>query len=109
MRSTLLILLCGLLSLQTEAVAQEVPKAIGTRVVVVGGDHNYPPYEFLDKDGRPAGFCVDMTRAIAEVMGMSVDIRLGEWNEVRRGLEDGSIDEPTLYQADFCFPVCFTR
>ena len=37
--------------------------------IVVGGDHNYPPYEFLDENQQPAGFNVDLTRAIAEVNG----------------------------------------
>ena len=61
-------------------------------VIVVGGDHNYPPYEFLDKEGRPTGFNVELTRAIAEVMGLEVEIRLGRWDTVRRSLEDGEVD-----------------
>jgi signal transduction histidine kinase len=60
--------------------------------VVIGGDKNFPPYEFLDKNGRPAGFNVELSRGIAEVMGMDVDIRLGNWSEMRRGLDDGSVD-----------------
>jgi signal transduction histidine kinase len=61
-------------------------------VVVIGGDKNFPPYEFLDKNGRPAGFNVELSRAIAEVMGMEVEIRLGNWSEMRQGLDDGSVD-----------------
>ncbi|WP_224982877.1 transporter substrate-binding domain-containing protein [Geomonas agri] len=60
--------------------------------IVVGGDHNYPPYEFIDKDGHPAGFNVDLTRAIAEVMGMTVEIRLGRWDEIRNALRTGEVD-----------------
>ncbi|WP_246140220.1 transporter substrate-binding domain-containing protein [Geothermobacter ehrlichii] len=60
--------------------------------VVIGGDHNYPPYEFLDENGDPAGFNVELSRAIAEVMGMEIEIRLGPWDEMRRGLADGTID-----------------
>jgi polar amino acid transport system substrate-binding protein len=62
------------------------------QVVVIGGDRDYPPYEFLDENGRPAGYNVDLTRAIAEVMGMRVEIRLGGWSEMRQGLLDGTID-----------------
>ena len=61
-------------------------------LIIVGGDHNYPPYEFLDREGNPTGYNVDLTRAIAEVMGMKVEIRLGPWSEMRRELEDGKID-----------------
>jgi ABC-type amino acid transport substrate-binding protein/nitrogen-specific signal transduction histidine kinase len=62
------------------------------RRVVVGGDGDYPPYEFLDRNGQPAGLNVDLTRAIARQLGIEVDIRLGEWNAIRKGLEDGEID-----------------
>jgi polar amino acid transport system substrate-binding protein len=60
--------------------------------IIVGGDHNLYPFEFLDSNGNPAGFNVDLTRAIAEVMGLKVEIRLGNWDLMRRGLADGSID-----------------
>lgn len=61
-------------------------------LVVVGGDRSYPPYEFLDKDGNPTGYNVDMTRAIARVMGFKVEIRLGAWAEMRQALYTGKID-----------------
>ena len=60
--------------------------------IVVGGDADYPPYEFLDEHGDPAGFNVDLTRAIARQMGLSVDFRLAPWGEVRAGLGHGEID-----------------
>lgn len=31
--------------------------------IIVGGDHNYPPYEFLDEAGQPTGFNVELARA----------------------------------------------
>ena len=62
------------------------------KVVVVGGDRDYPPYEFLDADGHPAGYNVDLTRAIAEVMGMRVEFRLGDWSEMRSALSTGRVD-----------------
>jgi len=61
-------------------------------VVVVGGDYNYPPYEFIDSNGEPTGFNVELTRAIAEVMGLNVEIRLGHWDGMRRALEKGEVD-----------------
>lgn len=62
------------------------------QTITVGGDYNYPPYEFLDEDGEPAGYNVDLTRAIAEVMGMKVAFRMGEWSQIRKALESGEID-----------------
>jgi len=60
--------------------------------IVVGGDFNYPPYEFVDKNGYPTGFNVELTRAIADVMGLEVEIRLGPWDGMRKNLESGEVD-----------------
>ncbi len=60
--------------------------------IVVGGNVNYPPYEFIDKDGNPSGYNVELTRAIASIMGMKVRFELGKWEEIRKKLEDGEID-----------------
>lgn len=60
--------------------------------IVVGGDSAYPPYEYLDDYGQPAGYNVDLTRAIAKQLGIEVDIRLGPWSEIRQELDEGKID-----------------
>jgi PAS domain S-box-containing protein len=62
------------------------------RRLIVGGDNRYPPYEYLDDNGRPAGFSVELTRAIAQVMGLDIEIRLGPWHEMVQALEAGDID-----------------
>jgi polar amino acid transport system substrate-binding protein len=62
------------------------------RTIVVGGNRDYPPYEFLDEDGAPTGYNVELSRAIANVMDMKVDFRLGAWVNVREALESGSVD-----------------
>ncbi|MDD4019593.1 MAG: transporter substrate-binding domain-containing protein, partial [Kiritimatiellae bacterium] len=70
--------------------------------IVIGGDANCPPYEFLDQNNQPAGFNVDLTRAIARHMELSVDIRLGSWDLIRKGLESGDIDvvQSMFYSAE---------
>lgn len=62
------------------------------RPVIVGGDHNYPPFEYLDDKGQPTGFAVDLTQAIAGKMNMAVQVRLGPWAETVKSLADGEID-----------------
>lgn len=69
--------------------AMELP---AHRRIVVGGDHNYPPFEFIDKDGRPAGFNVDLTRAIAREMGLDIEIQLGRWSDILAAMKSGEID-----------------
>jgi polar amino acid transport system substrate-binding protein len=91
MKLFLLLLACWL-GLQVPARADGSGGSQARPVIIVGGDKNYPPFEFLDKAGRPAGFDVELTQAIAEVMGLQVEIRLGDWDEMRRALEHGSVD-----------------
>jgi polar amino acid transport system substrate-binding protein len=62
------------------------------RPVIVGGDRDYPPYEFIDRNGTPAGFNVDLSRAIAGVMGLKVEFRMGGWKEMRDALQSGRVD-----------------
>lgn len=69
--------------------------------IVLGGDINSPPYEFLDETGLPAGFNVDITKAIAHHMDMSVEIHLGDWDDVRKGLNAGAFDMvQSMYYSD---------
>ncbi|MEZ4599811.1 MAG: PAS domain S-box protein [Syntrophotaleaceae bacterium] len=79
--------------------------------LVVGGDHDNPPYEFLE-NGQPTGFNVELMQAVAEIMSLAVEFRLGPWIEARRALEEGrihalsgmyySLDRSTL--VDFTVP-----
>ncbi len=70
-----------------EAAAQSPPPPS----ITVRGDHNYPPYEFLDAD-KPTGFNVEVMQAVARVMDLNIEITLGPWSEVRSQLESGEID-----------------
>ena len=69
--------------------ALELPS---NRRLIIGGDHNFPPYEYLDERGRPTGFNTELTRAVAQEAGLEVEIRLGPWTEIRQELERGDID-----------------
>ena len=60
--------------------------------VRVGSDHDYPPYEYNDENGNPTGFNVALIRAVLFASGLSADVKLGVWNDVRENLEAGKID-----------------
>ncbi|GFO69624.1 histidine kinase [Geomonas limicola] len=92
---------------------QQAGQPAGHRAaIIVGGDRDYPPYEFIDRDGHPSGYNVELTKAIAEVMGMKVEFRLGAWSEMRTALQNGSVDvlegmsysEQRLSEVDFSLP-----
>lgn len=86
--ATLFLLLC---LTHLPAMTAEIDLANPVKIIV-GGDRDYPPYEFIDKNGNPAGYNVELTRAIAEVMGMQVEFRFGGWSEIRTALINGNID-----------------
>jgi signal transduction histidine kinase len=62
------------------------------KTIVFGGNRDYPPYEFLDEDGIPTGYNVDLSRAIANVMDMKINFRLGAWVDVRKALDSETVD-----------------
>ncbi|MBU8871175.1 MAG: transporter substrate-binding domain-containing protein [Gemmatimonadales bacterium] len=60
--------------------------------LIIGTELGYPPYSFLDEEGNPTGYNIDLTNAIARIMQLNVEIRVGTWGEIRQALESGEID-----------------
>ena len=104
-----LIALC-LILVSSPVPAAEKVEAADKQTVIVGGDRDYPPYEFMDRSGHPAGYNVDLTRAIADVMGMKVEFRLGSWSEMRAALNSGRVDvlQGMSYSAERATEVDFS-
>lgn len=95
------VLLIGLISFRTQLFPASM---LGTpthvhmglpdsdkRVLRVGGDNAYPPFSYLE-DGEAKGFDNDLIRAVAEVMGVEVEIHLSPWDEAKQNLLDGKVD-----------------
>jgi ABC-type amino acid transport substrate-binding protein len=59
---------------------------------VFGGVKDFVPYEYLDTNETPAGFNVELIRAIARTKGWDVEIRLLEWSSAIEALRKGTID-----------------
>jgi len=62
------------------------------RALIIGGGRHFPPFKYLDERGRPCGFDVDLTRAIAREVGLDVRIQLGNWPDSVEALRKGEID-----------------
>jgi PAS domain S-box-containing protein len=60
--------------------------------VRVGSELEFPPYAFVDKSGRPAGFSVELIKAVADAMGLPIKISTGPWDTVWSGLVAGQLD-----------------
>ncbi len=56
-------------------------KRLSTMIV----DH-YAPYTFVNQNGNPDGFSVDLISAIAQEMGFDLDIRVTTWDQARDAL-----------------------
>jgi len=72
------------------------------KTVIFGGDAFAPPYEYLDENKIPKGYCVDITRALAEEIGWNAEIILGKWEDMIKDLNSGKIHvaERTVYTSD---------
>ncbi len=58
----------------------------------VGVSRDFPPYAYADAAGAPAGFNVDLLRAIGEEMNLQVELRPGVWSELKDALRGGELD-----------------
>jgi PAS domain S-box-containing protein len=76
---------------------QDQPQPPPRRLIVFGGDESFPPFEFLDREGRAQGFQVDLVRAIGRTMDIEVDVRLGPWQGIKDGFLAGRIDVVGLF------------
>lgn len=62
------------------------------KIIRVGGDMSFPPYEFLNQNENYDGYNVELVKAIAEEMGFEVRFRFGKWSKVMEWLDKGEID-----------------
>ena len=59
---------------------------------VQGIDPAYPPFTFVDKDGKASGFDIDMIAWIAEEAGFKVVVKPLKWESIIPALQAGEID-----------------
>jgi two-component system sensor histidine kinase/response regulator len=67
---------------------------------VYAGDRDFPPYEYLDANGQPRGYSVDLVRALARVANVRVSFRMDDWRVVRSALDRGEIDFASIAYSD---------
>lgn len=86
----LIVLTDGLFFNSAPLLAQEKGEKESERIII-GTEYDYPPFSYLDEQGKPAGFNIELTRAIALATGLSVEIDYRPWGEIRKDLETGKI------------------
>ena len=64
----------------------------GDSIIKVGGDFNYPPFEYVNDGYIPKGFNVDIISAVAKTMQINIEINLKPWSVIRGDFDSGKID-----------------
>lgn len=82
---TLVGALTGCTQNSTEEANRELP------VITVGSDA-YPPYNYLDEDGKPTGIDVELATEAFKRMGYRVQIAQIDWEQKKELVENGDID-----------------
>ncbi|WP_207344835.1 ABC transporter substrate-binding protein [Arthrobacter sp. E3] len=76
-----------------DAIAASLPAKIKEAGVLnVGMANNYPPNEFKDANGKPAGWSVDLTNALGQVMGLKVNFDIGTFDNILPAINGGKDD-----------------
>lgn len=58
----------------------------------VVADNNYPPFLFVNPDGRPEGYIVDLWHLWEQKTGVHVDLQPMQWADAQQALRDGRAD-----------------
>ncbi|MHC1791628.1 transporter substrate-binding domain-containing protein [Solidesulfovibrio sp.] len=60
--------------------------------LIVGMELKFWPFEYVDPQGKPVGFDVDVARTLAERLGVELEIKDMEWTGLIPALTAGKID-----------------
>ncbi|HHK5577869.1 TPA: amino acid ABC transporter substrate-binding protein [Neisseria cinerea] len=60
--------------------------------VAVGTEGTYAPFTYHDKDGKLTGYDVEVTRAVADKLGIKVEFKETQWDSMMAGLKAGRFD-----------------
>ena len=78
---------------KNDSIAAMLPEKMKSAGVLnVGMSNNYPPNEFKDDNGQPAGWAVDLTNALGQVMGLKVNFDIGTFDNIIPAVRAGKDD-----------------
>jgi PAS domain S-box-containing protein len=68
------------------------PENVASRTIRVVMDNNYPPYAFLNSEGRLQGVLVDQWQLWQKKTGIRVEIKAMDWASALKGMKAGEFD-----------------
>ena len=76
-----------------QAVAgEQLQKIKDAGVINVGLEGTYPPFSFVDADGKLTGFEVEFSEALAKELGVKVKLQPTKWDGILAALESKRLD-----------------
>ncbi|WP_274585125.1 amino acid ABC transporter substrate-binding protein [Neisseria leonii] len=61
-------------------------------VITVGTEGTYAPFTYRDQNGKLTGYDVEVTRAVADKLGVTVEFKETQWDSMLAGLKAGRFD-----------------
>ena len=107
-----IVVLVALLSLAGGLALAQLPDLEG-RVITVGSDTTYPPFETVNEAGEIVGFDVDVVNAVCERINCVAQFQTTAWDGILAALDAGEFDmvasgmtitEERARQVDFTIP-----
>ncbi len=86
---SLCIFIFSFYCLPTKTIAKEYTKS---NPLIIEGDWEYAPYEYLNEKGEPQGFNIEILKSILEEMRIPYKIELKEWSDVLKDISNGKAD-----------------
>lgn len=90
--ASMMALLSGCSGKSAGPSAAPSPTAAQKKVLKVGMELAYPPFETKDDAGNPSGVSVDLAKAFAASLGMEADIQNIAWDGLIPSLQTGKVD-----------------
>lgn len=86
---TIIYSVIAALSLQAQSLSQKYNE---DHPLIIVGDWDKPPYEFLNDQGKPAGTNIDLMNALCQELGISCKFILKEWSGALKTFEREDAD-----------------
>lgn len=85
-------LLCTILLLFMQAILFPWQTASAQPALRIATEGAYPPFNYVNEDGRLAGFDVDIAKALCEVMERKCTLQAVAWDDILPGLSKNNYD-----------------
>lgn len=69
-----------------------IPATAGRHTLTVAHSAQYPPYAYLDEEGTPHGYLIDLWNAFGKANNMDIRFKLGSWQESMDMVRDAEAD-----------------